>query len=269
MRMLRLGTLLTVVPLLAAALAIYRDREYVPQLACSIVGLVSEIDYCRELIASRDEETVARRKRAAANEAEAAEQRRRDAEKRLAAAEAARRQAEEEAYAERRRKREAEKEAEEAELLRWKAEQKAKAAELARRQAEAEAAAIQPAAPREYSPPQQSASSYWMHNNSLVMMSRSGTGIRFVYENPRQGMRDEGVTQGTLLFEGRASGNTYNGTAYVFSGRCGTSFPYPVTGNMTPDGTQLRLIGQAPSRIGPDCSVVGYRNDNLLFNRVN
>jgi len=268
--MLRLGTLLAVLPLFAAALAIYRDREYVPQLVCSIVGLVSEIDYCRELIASKDEESVARRKRAAANEAEAAEQRRRDAEKRAAAAEAARRQAEEEVYAERRRKREAEKEAEEAELLRWKAEQKAKAAaELARRQAEAAAAAIQPAAPREYSPPQQSAFSYWMHNNSLVLMSRSGAGIRFVYENPRQGIRDEGVTQGTLLFEGIASGNTYNGTAYVFSGRCGTSFPYPVTGNMTPDGTQLRLIGQAPSRIGPDCNVVGYRNDSLLFNREN
>ena len=108
-----------------------------------------------------------------------------------------------------------------------------------------------------------------MHNNSLVTMTKTGASIRFVYESPRQGMRDEGVTQGTLLFEGTASGNAYKGTAYVFSGRCGTSFAYHVTGDITPDGTQLQLSGQAPSRIGPDCRVLGYRTDNLIFDRTN
>ena len=47
MRILRLGTLLAIVSLLAGLLAIYKDREYMPQMACSIIGVFREIDYCR------------------------------------------------------------------------------------------------------------------------------------------------------------------------------------------------------------------------------
>jgi hypothetical protein len=266
MRILRIGTLLAAVPLLAAVLAIHKDREYMPQLACSVVGLFREIEYCRAFVAAGNEEEklAAIRKRQAEKEAEAAEQRRIEAEQKAQAAEAARRQAEEDAYAERRRQREAEREAEEAEQRRQEAVQRAREAEAARREAE-----IKPAIPQERVGPQQSISSYWMHNGSLVKMIRQGASVRLIYENPRQGMREEGVTRGTLLFEGQASDSSYDGTAYVFSGRCGTSFPYQVTGEVRQEGMEVRLFGKAPNLISPDCRVMGYRDDNLIFDRMN
>jgi hypothetical protein len=110
---------------------------------------------------------------------------------------------------------------------------------------------------------------YWMHNGSSMLMIKEGTVRRFLYENPREGMRDEGVTHGTLLFEGAARENAYFGTAYVFSGRCRTSFPYQVSGNATLNGSQVRLFGKAPSRISSDCQVLGYRDDTLVFDRAN
>ncbi len=153
MRIIQIGTLVAVLSAMTAVLTLYKDREYIPQLVCSVISVVGEIHYCSEFVATAGEggELAARRKREAEKEAEAAERRRRDAEQRALAAEAARQQAEEDAYAERRRKREAEKEAEEAELHRRDAEQRALAAEAARRQAEA--AAIQSAMPQEYSMP--------------------------------------------------------------------------------------------------------------------
>jgi len=111
--------------------------------------------------------------------------------------------------------------------------------------------------------------SHWMHNGSSVIMIQNGASRRFLYESPRQGMRDEGVTSGTLLFDGFARGNAYEGTAYIFSGRCGAGFPYRVDGEMSADGLRVRLTGKAPSRISADCQVTGYRDDTLIFERTN
>jgi hypothetical protein len=74
MRIIQLGTILGVLSLLATALAVYKDREYIPQLACSVIGLAGEISYCREFVATTngEDELAIRRKR----QAEEAEQRR-------------------------------------------------------------------------------------------------------------------------------------------------------------------------------------------------
>ena len=47
---IRLGLLLTIVSLLAGVLEIYKDRELIPQLACSTIRLVGESSYCPQPI---------------------------------------------------------------------------------------------------------------------------------------------------------------------------------------------------------------------------
>ena len=103
-----LGSLLAIVSLLAGVLAIYKDREFIPQLACSIISLVGESSYCPQLIppthpgerkipteeeirlrAQAAQIEAERRKLEAERAAEAAERRKRDAEQKTRAAEEA------------------------------------------------------------------------------------------------------------------------------------------------------------------------------------
>lgn len=105
---IRIGSLLALVPLLAGVLAIYRDREFIPQLACSIINLVGESSYCRKLIPAtktaterklRTEEAIRLRAEAAQVEAESAERRKLEAERAVEAAERRKRDAEQKARA--------------------------------------------------------------------------------------------------------------------------------------------------------------------------
>jgi hypothetical protein len=97
-----LGSLLAIVSLLAGVLAIYKDREFIPQLACSIISLVGESSYCPHPIppthngerkipteeelrlqaqsAQIEAESAERRKLEAERAADVAEQRKRDTE---------------------------------------------------------------------------------------------------------------------------------------------------------------------------------------------
>jgi hypothetical protein len=52
--------------------------------------------------------------------------------------------------------------------------------------------------------------SLWNHNGSVVWLAADGVRRRFYYDKPRQGLRDEGVTPQTLLFEGIKSGTNYS-----------------------------------------------------------
>lgn len=106
----------------------------------------------------------------------------------------------------------------------------------------------------------------WTHNGSTMKLIAEGAGRRFYYVEPRQGMREQGVTPGTLLFDGQRIGDRYSGIAYVFSNRCGSS-AYEVSGDVAPDQRSVALYGQAPRR-DAECRIVGHRDDRLLFEYV-
>jgi hypothetical protein len=102
----------------------------------------------------------------------------------------------------------------------------------------------------------------WNHNGSTVRLVASGAARKFFYDNPRQGLGSVGVAKGTLLFSGIKNGNSYSGTAYVFT-HCGAK-PYQVSGPVSDDQRQVTLHGQAPV-IDQDCRVASYRDDTLVF----
>jgi len=104
------------------------------------------------------------------------------------------------------------------------------------------------------------AASYWNHNGSIVTLEADGAARKFYYAVPRPGLS---VAAGSLLFDGVKNGNTYSGTAYVFSPKCG-ALPYPVSGSVADDGRSVTMSGEAPVR-DADCRNRGTRHDTLLF----
>jgi hypothetical protein len=110
------------------------------------------------------------------------------------------------------------------------------------------------------------AGSSWTHNGSVMTLSSNGDSRRFVYQQPREGMLDVGVSPGTTLFEGSRQGNRYSGTAYIFSPGCNPA-PYAVSGTVSNDERTIVMRGKAP-RINDGCGIKGYRNDTLVFNFV-
>jgi len=104
----------------------------------------------------------------------------------------------------------------------------------------------------------------WSHNGSMLRLVADGARRRFYYETPRQAIRDEGVANGTLLFDGIRNSDSYSGTAYAFSRRCGAT-PYAVTGLVSSDQRRVTLYGQAPVRLDQSCRPVGFRDDALVF----
>lgn len=94
----------------------------------------------------------------------------------------------------------------------------------------------------------------------------NGHSREFYYERPRSGMREVGVQPDTLLFFGVAVGAQYEGTAYIFSRKCG-ALPYHVAGPILDNYRRVVMYGQAP-RVDGACRVVGYQNDVLEFNLI-
>lgn len=111
-------------------------------------------------------------------------------------------------------------------------------------------------------PPAQGAG-LWMHNGSIMRLEASGTGRRFYYEVPREGMRNAGTGPGTLLFDGTRDGARYSGTAYIFAAGCRPQ-PYAVEGVVSDGDQRVVMTGEAP-RIGAGCRTIGYREDTLVF----
>jgi hypothetical protein len=104
--------------------------------------------------------------------------------------------------------------------------------------------------------------SLWSHNGSSIVLVADGPGRRFYYDNPRTGMLSLGVRNGTLLFEGVRRGDSYQGTAYVFSSGC-QPMAFPVTGTVLPGDKEVVLSGNAPKR--QKCQVVGRNEATLRF----
>jgi hypothetical protein len=106
----------------------------------------------------------------------------------------------------------------------------------------------------------------WSHNGSVMRLEANGEARIFSYENPRPGMRNAGAKQGDIVFEGKRVGQTYSGTAYIFSKDCGRT-AYPVTGSVLPGDRGVVLEGDAPV-LGKGCKQTATRHDRLQFDYV-
>ncbi|MEM7301951.1 MAG: hypothetical protein AAF468_12765 [Pseudomonadota bacterium] len=113
-----------------------------------------------------------------------------------------------------------------------------------------------------------SADSCWNHNGSLMRLQASGNRRWFYYEDPKPTLRRAGVRRGTLLFNGRKSGNYYIGTARRFSRFCpGTPLEYRVEGPVTRDQLKVTIFGSY--EVHRRCEPTGqFRDDQLVFTYV-
>jgi hypothetical protein len=110
---------------------------------------------------------------------------------------------------------------------------------------------------------EQTKTSFWAHNRSIVYMTEDGTHRRIYYDDPRPGLQEVGVKKGTLLFDGVVDGTTVSGTAFVFAKDC-DPLPFAVRGKLARDGKRIALNGKAP-RIGTQCRTVGDKQEELIF----
>ena len=110
-----------------------------------------------------------------------------------------------------------------------------------------------------------SADSCWKHNGSLMRLQASGNKRWLYYENPRTALRNAGVRPGTLLFDGRKSGDWYSGNARVFSRYCPSEpLVYFVEGPVRSD--QLHVTIRGTREVYKQCQPTGrYVTDTLVF----
>jgi hypothetical protein len=108
--------------------------------------------------------------------------------------------------------------------------------------------------------------SIWSHSGSTVFLVVDGALREFHYQQPREGMRDAGAHEGSLLFKGTSSHGRYSGTAYLFNRRCG-QIAYQVSGPILDNSERVLLHGKAP-RVGANCQIRGYFADTLEFRLV-
>ena len=97
--------------------------------------------------------------------------------------------------------------------------------------------------------------SVWDHNGSLMKLIAQGDAVRIVYLNPKDSIRDQGVTRGTVYFEGMLrDGHDLAGTARRFRSGCEPA-AFAVEGTFSPLTGQERLVleGQAPIRQSVGC----------------
>ncbi len=108
--------------------------------------------------------------------------------------------------------------------------------------------------------------SQWNHNGSTLTLTVSGSHREFIFSNPREGLRSEGVRAGTKAFSGTMKGDEYQGTAYVFSKRCGV-FGFPMRGTASSDQQQITMSGRSPY-VDAQCRILGYHNAVYEFTLV-
>lgn len=106
----------------------------------------------------------------------------------------------------------------------------------------------------------------WNHNGSTMRLVADGASRKFLYETPRTELEAVGVRNGTMLFYGKKSGDSYSGTAYIFSRNCGAK-AFAVSGPVATDQRSVTLYGKAP-QLGGNCAISSYRDEVLVFNFV-
>ena len=113
---------------------------------------------------------------------------------------------------------------------------------------------------------QAAADSCWDHNGSVMRLTASGNDRWFWYEStPHRWQSPAGVYPGTLLFNGRKSGEWYTGTARVFSNACpGSPAEYYAEGPVLQNPLRVQLSGQR--QVYENCLPTGqWRTDTLVF----
>ncbi|MEL6734337.1 MAG: hypothetical protein AAFO98_00430 [Pseudomonadota bacterium] len=109
------------------------------------------------------------------------------------------------------------------------------------------------------------ADSCWNHNGSLMRLTSNGSGRSMYYERPRQVLRNAGVRRGTLLFNGRNTGDYYVGTARRFSKFCrGNPLTYRVEGPVTRPSGQIVITMEGPRPVHNRCNPTGRTNWDVL-----
>lgn len=114
-------------------------------------------------------------------------------------------------------------------------------------------------------PTSASADSCWDHNGSVMRLQAQGNSRWFYYERPKSSLRAAGVRRGTLLFNGRKSGDWYSGTARRFSRYCpGEPLEYFVEGPVA--RSQTRVTVRGTREVYERCRPTGrYTEDTLVF----
>ncbi|WP_157195798.1 hypothetical protein [Bradyrhizobium sp. YR681] len=96
--------------------------------------------------------------------------------------------------------------------------------------------------------------SYLLHNGSEIIATFNRGEMRMYYEKPKPSLRQAGIDQGTLLFQGTANDGHIKGTAFVFRKGCPPA-PYEVEGRAQGD-VGFELSGPGP-KFGAGCAVLG------------
>ncbi len=108
--------------------------------------------------------------------------------------------------------------------------------------------------------------SQWDHNGSTMTLLVNGAHSEFIFADPREGLRSEGVKVGATGFSGTSNGDEYEGTAYVFSKKCG-AFGFQMKGTASSDRQRVTMSGQAPY-VDAQCRIVGYHDAIYEFVRI-
>lgn len=115
--------------------------------------------------------------------------------------------------------------------------------------------------------PRAPAVTFWRHNGSTMRLVSDGQRRQIFYETPTPLMEGAGARQGTLLFDGERRGDTYTGTARLFSSVCGVN-TYQVTGTVSPDQRRVELRGQARRLDRNTCQPTAPFEDVLVFELI-
>ena len=107
------------------------------------------------------------------------------------------------------------------------------------------------------------ASSLWNQNGSKLYLLAAGETRRFYFDVPGPAAAEQGAIPGTLLFDGRKVGSSYEGTAYVFSSKCGAA-SYQIKGTLSDNSQRIEMVGIAPE-LDASCRVSAFKRDVLIF----
>jgi len=104
---------------------------------------------------------------------------------------------------------------------------------------------------------------HWNHNGSSLRLEVNKATRRFVFTEPREGLREVGVAAGMVVFEGKRIGKPFEGTAYVFSLNCG-AVGYQVKGPIARNERSITLKGYAPY-VDSECRTSAGGESVLFF----
>jgi hypothetical protein len=105
----------------------------------------------------------------------------------------------------------------------------------------------------------------WILNNSIMIMKSDGNMLQFFYKHPRDELREYGIREGTLNFEGTLAGTALSGLSYIYSQRCG-QVGFHAEGTF--DSNYVVLFGIAPSGFDDRCQATSSRNDKSAYHRL-